>query len=103
MLSRKVFGSVFVVLSGFLLAVVLTVTSFANPLFAQNPDQLQVGPPPIHRAEPPAPGASAEELEKRGDELRANKSYLDAADYYEAVIRKSGGSAILLNKIGICQ
>lgn len=103
MLSRKLFGSIFVVLSIFLLAVVLALTAFGNPLFAQSPDQLQVGPPPIHRAEPPAPGASAEELEKRGDELRANKNYLDAADYYEAVIRKSGGSAILFNKIGICQ
>jgi len=30
---------------------------------------LDVGPPPMHRAEPPAPGASAKELEARGDEL----------------------------------
>jgi tetratricopeptide (TPR) repeat protein len=103
MLSRKLFGSVLVLFSSFFLVVVLALTSFGNPLFAQNPDQLQVGPPPIHRAEPPAPGASAEELEKRGDELRANKSYLDAVDYYEVVIRKAGGSANLLNKIGICQ
>ena len=104
MLSRKLLSSIFVAVSCFSLVVlILTLASFGNPLFAQNPDQLQVGPPPIHRAEPPSPGASAEDLEKRGDELRAEKNYLDASDYYQAVIRKSGGSATLFNKIGICQ
>jgi len=103
MLSRKLFGSIAVTLSGIFVIVLLALASLGVPVFAQNPDQLQVGPPPIHRAEPPAPGASVEELEKRGDELRAEKAYLDAADYYAAIIRKSGGSASLFNKVGICQ
>jgi len=73
------------------------------PLQAQNTEQLEVGPPPQHRAEPPAPGATPEELEKRGDELREDKNYLDAVDYYQASLKHAPGNAALLNKIGICQ
>lgn len=75
----------------------------AVPVFSQNTEQVQVTPPPLRRAGPPAPGASPEELEKRGDELRAEKNYLDAIDYYEAVVKKTSGSASVLNKMGICQ
>ena len=102
MLSRMRFGSFFA-LAGFFAVLAFTLIFLSCPVLGQNPDQLQVGPPPIHRAEPPAPGASPEELEKRGDQLRTDKNYLDAADYYEAVLRKTGGNAVLLNKIGICQ
>jgi len=75
------------------------------PLHAQNTEQLQVGPPPLHRAEPPAPGASAEELDRRGDELRIEKNYLDAIDYYTAAIKLKtpGNNSSLLNKMGISQ
>jgi len=73
------------------------------PALAQSTEQLQVGPPPLHRAEPPAPGASAEELENRGDQLRADKSFLDAIDYYEAALKKSPNNAALFNKIGMSQ
>jgi len=73
------------------------------PLQAQSADQLQVGPPPVHRAEPPAPGASPEDLERRGDELRSDKSFLDAIDYYRAALKGAPGNASLYNKIGICQ
>jgi len=64
---------------------------------------LQVGPPPLHRAEPPAPGASAEQLESGGDQLRVEKNFLDAVDYYEAALKKSPNNAALFNKMGICQ
>jgi tetratricopeptide (TPR) repeat protein len=73
------------------------------PLQAQNAEQLEVGPPPLHRAEPPAPGASAEDLERQGDALRANKNFLDALDFYQAAFKKSPGDPSLLRKIGICQ
>jgi tetratricopeptide (TPR) repeat protein len=73
------------------------------PLSAQSSEQLQVGPPPLHRAEPPAPGATPEELENRGDELRAEKYFLDAVDYYQAVLKRDAANASVLNKIGICQ
>src|SRR6266550_1301681 len=72
------------------------------PAISQNTELVQVGPPPFRRAEPPAPSASAEELEGRGDELRAEKAYLDAMDYYEAAAQKTTTSAGLLNKMGIC-
>jgi tetratricopeptide (TPR) repeat protein len=72
------------------------------PLQAQNTEQLEVGPPP-HRAEPPAPRASPDELEKRGDELRVDKNYLDAVDYYEAALKGAHGNTSVFNKIGICQ
>ncbi len=85
-------------------SVVLLFSSLlAFPLQAQNTEQLEVGPPPLHRAEPPAPGASAEELEQRGDELRTVKDYLDAIDYYQAALKHAQASTAVYNKIGICQ
>lgn len=73
------------------------------PAPAQNSEQLEVGPPPLHRVEPPAPGATPEELEKRGDDLRIDKNFLDAVDYYQAALKGSPGNAAVFNKIGICQ
>jgi tetratricopeptide (TPR) repeat protein len=73
------------------------------PMQAQNSEQVEIGPPPLHRVDPPAPGASAEELAKRGDELRTKKNFLDAVDYYEAALKLAPSDASMLNKIGICQ
>jgi uncharacterized protein HemY len=73
------------------------------PLRAQNSEQLEVGPLPQRRVEPPAPGATPEQLEKRGDELRVDKDYLDAVDFYQAALKGTPGSAALFNKIGMCQ
>lgn len=73
----------------------------AAPLHAQNLEQLEVGPPPLHRAEPPAPGATAKELESRGDELQSEKYYLDAIDYYRAALGKDPHNAVVINKIGM--
>jgi len=49
---------------------------------------------------PPSPSSSAEDLELRGDSLRAQKDYLDAIDFYRAAARKND-SAILHNKMGV--
>src|SRR5208282_779026 len=73
------------------------------PSQAQNTEQLQVGPPPLHRADPPAPGATPEELEQRGDDLRTDKYFLDAIDYYQAALKGAPANASLYNKIGMCQ
>jgi tetratricopeptide (TPR) repeat protein len=73
------------------------------PLQAQSTEQLQVGPPPMHRADPPAPGASPEDLEKRGDELRSDKDFVDAIDYYQAALKAVPENSSVSNKIGICQ
>ena len=86
----------------FALLLVVSVV-LAVPLQAQNTEMVQVGPPPLHRADPPAPGATAEELEERGDRLRTDKNYLDAVDYYQAALQKGPATSNLLNKIGICQ
>ncbi|MBZ5704568.1 MAG: tetratricopeptide repeat protein [Acidobacteriia bacterium] len=66
-------------------------------------EQVQIGPPPVRRAEAPTTTASAEELEKRGDELRAEKDYLDALDYYRVALKKKSNNAVLLNKAGISE
>lgn len=87
---------------GWTIALVL-VLAFSLPVASQNNnDQVQVGAPPMRRAEAPSPGASVEELEQRGDQLRTEKNYLDALDYYDAAIRKAPGNGRVFNKMGIC-
>lgn len=89
-----------------LIAVLLLWSLFPLLAAAQHSDPLQVAqvaPPPVHRVEPPSPDASAEALEQRGDQLQAEKNYLDAIDYHQAALRKKPGSASLLNKIGMSE
>jgi tetratricopeptide (TPR) repeat protein len=82
--------------------------SFALPipttLQTQGPpaEQVQIAPP-ARRADPPSPTASAQELENRADELRAQKSYFDALDYYRAALAKQPNSAQIYNKAGIAE
>jgi tetratricopeptide (TPR) repeat protein len=64
-------------------------------------EQVEVSPPPMRRAEAPPADATAADLEERGDTLRAEKSYLDALDYYRAALAKKPNNAQLYNKIGI--
>jgi tetratricopeptide (TPR) repeat protein len=86
----------------FLLAVAANASS--SPLAqTRSSEQVQVSPPPVRRAEAPAANATVSELEQRGDALRAEKSYLDALDYYRAAIAKEPNSARLYNKIGIAE
>jgi tetratricopeptide (TPR) repeat protein len=75
-----------------------------SPVFAQNSssDQIQIAPP-MRQVPPPSPDASAAELEKQGDLLRAEKHYLDAVDYYNAALTKAHENAAILNKLGICE
>ncbi|MGB9234023.1 MAG: tetratricopeptide repeat protein, partial [Terriglobales bacterium] len=73
------------------------------PLHAQSLEQLAVGPPQVHRVEPPAASATAKELENVGDALQSDKDYLDAIDYYQAALAKDPHNAVLMNKIGISQ
>jgi tetratricopeptide (TPR) repeat protein len=86
-----------------ILTALLLPALLVAPLYAQSLEQLEVGPPPLHRAEPPAPGATAKELESRGDELQSEKYYLDAIDYYQAALKKDPGNAVLVNKVGMQQ
>jgi tetratricopeptide (TPR) repeat protein len=85
-----------------LLALIILSTVFAN---AQTPlsDRLQIAPPLIRSVDPPAADATAEALEQRGDDLRKQKLYLDALDYYRAAVLKAPSSAALYNKLGITE
>ena len=65
-------------------------------------DQIQIAPP-MSQVQPPSKDASVEDLEKQGDELRAQKAYLDALDYFHAAMAKSPDNAPVLNKMGIVQ
>jgi tetratricopeptide (TPR) repeat protein len=73
-----------------------------SPAFAETApsDQIQIAPP-MRQVPPPAPNASAADLEKEADLLRAEKHYLDAADYYRAALTKASDTASLWNKLGI--
>lgn len=65
-------------------------------------DQIQIAPP-MRQVQPPSPSASAAELEKQGDDLRKQKAYLDAIDYYHASLAKAPDNASAINKIGISE
>jgi tetratricopeptide (TPR) repeat protein len=68
---------------------------------ASHSEQVQIKPPLLRTIDPPAPDATAADLEARAEQLRASKLYLDALDYYRAALAKQPNSASLLNKIGI--
>lgn len=84
------------------LAVLLLCSTAA---FAQvtHSDQVQVAPPLVRAIEPPSPEATVAQLELQADQLRAQKLYLDALDYYGAALAKKPDDASLLNKIGITE
>lgn len=65
-------------------------------------DQIQIAPP-MSQVQPPSKDASAEQLEKQGDELRAEKAYLDALDYFRASLVKQPDNPPVFNKIGIVE
>lgn len=81
------------------------VLAFAAPITAQArvPDQPQIQPQLAHRIDAPSPTATPDELESQGDNLRREKLYLDALDYYEVARDKNPRSAPLYNKIGMCE
>jgi tetratricopeptide (TPR) repeat protein len=87
-------------------ACLLALLISSSALFAQvshSTEQVQVAPPLIRAIEPPSHDATAADLEKQADELREEKMYLDALDYYHAALAKNANDAHLLNKIGITE
>ncbi len=89
--------------SSSLLLLVLTLAAGAFAGDAPKPDQVQVAQSPVRGIAPPSASATPEALEIKGDELRAEKLFLDAIDYYRAALAKKPNSAPLYNKIGIAQ
>lgn len=65
--------------------------------------QVQISAPLARHSEAPSSEATAEELERKGDQLRGDKAFLDALDYLRAAAAKNPKSAALMNKIGIVQ
>jgi tetratricopeptide (TPR) repeat protein len=89
--------------ASFLTAVFLGFFFLATaPAQVSQLDQIQIAPP-MRQVQPPSPTASADELEKQGDDLRGEKSYLDAIDYFHAALAKAPDSASIINKIGISE
>jgi tetratricopeptide (TPR) repeat protein len=88
-----------------LFCLLFLIASSALILQAQNSNSelVQINPPTIRRTEPPSATATIEELEKRGDELRLEKDYLDALDYYRAALAKDRNNARIYNKAGIAE
>ena len=85
------------------LAAVVVIFSSAALTQVSHPEQVQVAPPLIRAIDPPAPDATPAALEKQADELRGEKLFLDALDYYRAALNKGEHQARLLNKIGITE
>lgn len=88
-----------------------TVLLLSLPLFAkdqravhfdQSGTNIVQAPEQLRRVPPPSLTASPQELEAQADQLRAQKNFVDALDYYKAAMR-SGDSAVLENKVGITE
>jgi tetratricopeptide (TPR) repeat protein len=86
-----------------LLTVCVCVLSSVSWGQASHSEQVQINPPLLRTIDPPAVDATAADLEARADQLKQEKLYLDALDYYRAAIAKKPNSASLLNKIGITE
>jgi tetratricopeptide (TPR) repeat protein len=86
--------------------LLVCVVAFSGTQFSAQThfaDQVQITSPTVRSVEPPAPDATAEALERRGDDLRGDKFYLDALDYYRAALTKRPNAATLYNKMGIAE
>jgi len=83
----------------------LTICLLSSVSWAQasHSEQVQIKPPLLRIVDPPAPDATAADIEARADQLRSSKLYLDALDYYRAAMAKQPTSASLLNKVGITE
>ena len=78
---------------------IIGILVFTVPVRAQEPSRADF--PSQVRVPPPSENADPVELEQQGDQLRAQKAYLDSIDYYRAAMKKAD-SAVLHNKIGMC-
>jgi tetratricopeptide (TPR) repeat protein len=90
---------------GWVAVAVFLLSSGAPDLGAQesSSEQVRVILPLPPQAALPNTTQTAAELEQHGDDLRAQKAYYDALNYYRAALRKAPKSAPLYNKAGICE
>jgi len=87
---------------GLILLLALLVSLSAAAQQQANPPAVEATVPPTQVMPPPVPdgSASAATLEEQGDELRAQKHYLDSIDYYNVALKKQP-SPLLWNKEGM--
>ncbi len=85
-----------------LVTLLLVVPLMAWPQDGQTSPPVEATSPATQLTPPPIPdgSASAAVLEEQGDELRAQKRYLDSIDYYNTALKKQP-SAMLWNKEGM--
>ncbi len=83
--------------------ILLLISSTAAFAQVSHSEQVQIAPPLLRAIEPPSPEATAADLERQADQLRSQKLYLDALDYYHAALAKKPNDARVLNKIGITE
>ena len=83
--------------------ILLVVSSAAALAQVSHSEQVQISPPLVRAIDPPAPDATAAALEQEADQLRGDKLFLDALDYYHAALAKKKNDARLLNKVGITE
>ena len=67
----------------------------------QQPTAPAVQSPPT--VQPPDPALPSEQLEQRGDQLRSQRLYGDAIDYYQAALKQTPKKAMLWNKMGLAE
>jgi len=83
--------------------ILLLISSTAALAQVSHTEQVQIAPPLVRAVDPPAPDATAAALEQQADQLRGEKLYLDALDYYHAALRNKANDVRLLNKIGVTE
>jgi len=83
--------------------ILLVVSSAAALAQVSHSEQVQISPPLVRAIDPPAPDATAAALEQEADQLRGDKLFIDALDYYHAALAKKKNDARLLNKVGITE
>ena len=87
-----------------ILVLCLVIAASATPQTEiADSEQLQVNPPTVRRIPPPDRNLPADQLEQRADQLRSQKLYVDALDYYHAALSKKPDSGVLYNKMGITE
>jgi tetratricopeptide (TPR) repeat protein len=84
-----------ILLASALVALCAAAQQTTPPSIEATSPATQLMPPPI-----PDGSASAAELEEQGDELRAQKRFLDSIDYYNVALKKQP-SVMLWNKLGM--
>ena len=94
----RTFQSFFLLPAALIFSMTCPVKSAAQ---ISHSEQVQITPPLMRSVDPPAPDATAADLEARADQLRSSKLYLDALDYYRAALTKESHNAKLWNKTGI--